>query len=78
MQGKGPDKIICPGKVYRRDNDDATHSHQFMQIEGLVVDENIRMSDLKGTLDVFAKKMFGEDREIRLTSKLFPIYRTFC
>lgn len=71
-QGKGPVKIICPGKVYRRDNDDATHSHQFMQIEGLVVDENIRMSDLKGTLDVFAKKMFGEDREIRLRPSFFP------
>ena len=70
--GKGPVKIICPGKVYRRDNDDATHSHQFMQIEGLVVDENIRMSDLKGTLNVFAKKMFGEDREIRLRPSFFP------
>lgn len=72
QKGKGPVKIICPGKVYRRDNDDATHSHQFMQIEGLVVDENIRMSDLKGTLDVFAKKMFGEDREIRLRPSFFP------
>ncbi|MDQ0215455.1 phenylalanyl-tRNA synthetase alpha chain [Oikeobacillus pervagus] len=71
-QGKGPVKIICPGKVYRRDHDDATHSHQFMQIEGLVVDENIRMSDLKGTLEVFAKKMFGEDREIRLRPSFFP------
>ncbi|MCH1627317.1 phenylalanine--tRNA ligase subunit alpha [Fredinandcohnia quinoae] len=71
-EGKGPVKIICPGKVYRRDNDDATHSHQFMQIEGLVVDENIRMSDLKGTLDTFAKKMFGEDREIRLRPSFFP------
>lgn len=71
-EGKGPVKIICPGKVYRRDNDDATHSHQFMQIEGLVVDENIRMSDLKGTLDVFAKKMFGEEREIRLRPSFFP------
>ncbi|MBP3039737.1 phenylalanine--tRNA ligase subunit alpha [Bacillaceae bacterium Marseille-Q3522] len=71
-KGKGPVKIICPGKVYRRDNDDATHSHQFMQIEGLVVDENIRMSDLKGTLEVFAKKMFGEDREIRLRPSFFP------
>ncbi|WP_062355282.1 phenylalanine--tRNA ligase subunit alpha [Bacillus kwashiorkori] len=70
--GKGPVKIICPGKVFRRDNDDATHSHQFMQIEGLVVDENIRMSDLKGTLEVFAKKMFGEDREIRLRPSFFP------
>lgn len=58
--------------MYRRDNDDATHSHQFMQIEGLVVDENIRMSDLKGTLEVFAKKMFGEDREIRLRPSFFP------
>lgn len=71
-EGKGPVKIICPGKVYRRDNDDATHSHQFMQIEGLVVDENIRMSDLKGTLEVFAKKMFGEEREIRLRPSFFP------
>ncbi|RSK28097.1 phenylalanine--tRNA ligase subunit alpha [Bacillus sp. HMF5848] len=71
-EGKGPVKIICPGKVYRRDNDDATHSHQFTQIEGLVVDKNIRMSDLKGTLEVFAKKMFGDEREIRLRPSFFP------
>lgn len=71
-KGVGPVKIICPGKVYRRDNDDATHSHQFTQIEGLVVDENIRMSDLKGTLTLFAKKMFGEEREIRLRPSFFP------
>ncbi|MBM7660600.1 phenylalanyl-tRNA synthetase alpha chain [Bacillus mesophilus] len=71
-EGKGPVRIICPGKVYRRDNDDATHSHQFTQIEGLVVDENIRMSDLKGTLTVFAQKMFGEDRKIRLRPSFFP------
>ena len=70
--GKGPVKIICPGKVFRRDNDDATHSHQFMQIEGLVVGENIRMTDLKGTLEVFAKKLFGEDREIRMRPSFFP------
>lgn len=70
--GVGPVKIICPGKVYRRDNDDATHSHQFTQIEGLVVDENIRMSDLKGTLTLFAKKLFGEEREIRLRPSFFP------
>lgn len=70
--GKGPIKIICPGKVYRRDNDDATHSHQFMQIEGLVIGENIRMSDLKGTLELFIKKMFGEDRKIRLRPSFFP------
>lgn len=71
-KGKGPVKVICPGRVYRRDNDDATHSHQFMQIEGLVVDENIRMSDLKGTLNIFAKKIFGKDREIRLRPSFFP------
>ena len=71
-KGKGPVKIIVPGKVYRRDNDDATHSHQFTQIEGLVVDENIRLSDLKGTLEVFAKKIFGEDRKIRLRPSFFP------
>lgn len=71
-EGKGPVKIISPGKVYRRDNDDATHSHQFMQIEGLVVDKNIRLSDLKGVLTAFAKKMFGEERKIRLRPSFFP------
>ncbi|WAA11633.1 phenylalanine--tRNA ligase subunit alpha [Fervidibacillus halotolerans] len=71
-KGKGPIKIICPGKTFRRDNDDATHSHQFMQIEGLVVDENIRMSDLYGTLEYFAKKIFGNDRQIRLRPSFFP------
>ncbi|GEK58103.1 phenylalanine--tRNA ligase subunit alpha [Marinococcus halophilus] len=71
-QGKGPVKIICPGKVYRRDDDDATHSHQFMQIEGLMVDENIRMSDLKGVLETFVKEYFGEEREIRLRPSYFP------
>lgn len=55
-EGEGPVRIICPGKVYRRDDDDATHSHQFMQIEGLVVDEHITMADLKGVLLNFAKK----------------------
>lgn len=65
-------RIICPGKVFRRDNDDATHSHQFMQIEGLVIGENIRMTDLKGTLDLLGKKMFGQDREIRLRPSFFP------
>lgn len=72
QNGKGPVKIICPGKVYRRDSDDATHSHQFTQIEGLVVDKNIRMSDLKGTLELFAKEIFGADREIRLRPSYFP------
>lgn len=70
--GQGPVKIICPGKVYRRDSDDATHSHQFTQIEGLVIDKNIRMSDLKGTLELFAKEVFGDAREIRLRPSYFP------
>ncbi|TRM12903.1 phenylalanine--tRNA ligase subunit alpha [Lentibacillus cibarius] len=65
-------KMICPGKVYRRDTDDATHSHQFTQIEGLFVDKHVRMSDLKGILDKFAKSMFGNDRKIRLRPSFFP------
>jgi len=65
-------RIICPGKTYRRDNDDATHSHQFHQIEGLVVDENISMSDLKGTLETLLQHLFGKDREIRFRSSFFP------
>ncbi|RYL94773.1 phenylalanine--tRNA ligase subunit alpha [Sporolactobacillus sp. THM19-2] len=71
-KGKGPVKIICPGKVYRRDTDDATHSHQFMQIEGLYVDHHVRLSDLKGVLTVFARHIFGPGREIRLRPSFFP------
>lgn len=71
-QEKSPIRMICPGKTYRRDNDDATHSHQFTQIEGLVVDENISMADLKGTLEILAKTMFGEDRVIRFRPSYFP------
>ena len=71
-KGKGPIKIICPGKVYRRDDDDATHSHQFTQIEGLVIGEDITMADLKGTLLALVRKMFGADREIRLRPSFFP------
>lgn len=71
-EGQTPVKIICPGKVYRRDDDDATHSHQFTQIEGLVVGKGISMSDLKGTLLTFAKQMFGEDQQIRLRPSFFP------
>lgn len=72
LKGQGPIKVICPGKVYRRDDDDATHSHQFMQMEGLVVDKNITLSDLKGTLELFARKFFGEKREIRFRPSYFP------
>lgn len=70
--GQVPVKIICPGKVYRRDDDDPTHSHQFMQIEGLVIDKGIRMSDLKGTLLQFAQEMFGSGVSIRMRPSFFP------
>ncbi len=66
-----PIKVICPGKVYRRDDDDATHSHQFVQMEGLVVAHGITLSDLKGTLSLFAKRMFGDKREIRFRPSYF-------
>jgi phenylalanyl-tRNA synthetase alpha chain len=72
MQGRGPVKVICPGKVYRRDDDDATHSFMFHQIEGLVIDRNIRMSDLKGTLLQFVQQMFGPKTQIRLRPSFFP------
>lgn len=72
MNGRTPVKVICPGKVYRRDDDDATHSFQFMQIEGLVIDEHIRMSDLKGTLLQFVREMFGNDTQIRMRPSFFP------
>lgn len=72
MQGEVPVKIICPGRVYRRDDDDATHSFQFHQIEGLVIGERIRMSDLKGTLLEFTRKMFGSQTQIRLRPSFFP------
>ncbi len=63
--GNKPVRMICPGKTYRRDDDDATHSHQFMQIEGLLVDKKVSLSDLKGTMDVVFKKLFGKDCETR-------------
>ncbi|HPT89224.1 MAG: phenylalanine--tRNA ligase subunit alpha [Acholeplasmataceae bacterium] len=73
LREKGkPVKIICPGKVYRRDDDDATHSHQFMQIEGLVVDKKATMADLKGTLALLMQHLFGKDREIRFRPSFFP------
>ena len=68
---KTPIRVICPGKVYRRD-DDATHSHQFAQVEGLVIDENISLADLKGTLEVFMKKMLGENTQLRFRPSYFP------
>jgi len=71
-KGAVPIKILSPGKVYRRDDDDATHSHQFTQIEGLVIDRNIRMSDLKGTLLQFVRELYGPNAEIRLRPSFFP------
>ena len=68
---KSPIRVICPGKTYRRD-DDATHSHQFSQVEGLVIDENISLADLKGTLEVFVRKMLGENLELRFRPSYFP------
>ncbi|MGM1048532.1 phenylalanyl-tRNA synthetase, alpha subunit [Paenibacillus uliginis N3/975] len=72
MKGETPVKIICPGRVFRRDDDDATHSFQFHQIEGLVIGRNIRMSDLKGTLLQFVREMFGDNTQIRLRPSFFP------
>ena len=68
---KSPIRVICPGKTYRRD-DDATHSHQFSQVEGLVIDKNISLADLKGTLEVFVRKMLGENLELRFRPSYFP------
>ena len=64
-EGKLPIRMICPGKTYRRDDDDASHSHQFMQIEGLMVDKDISLSDLKGTMDILFKRLFGKDVQTR-------------
>lgn len=72
LNQKPPIKIIVPGRVYRSDSVDATHSPMFHQIEGLVVDENITMADLKGTLERFAKECFGENTRIRLRPHHFP------
>ena len=72
--GKKPIRILCPGKTYRRE-DDATHSPQFAQVEGLVIDKkdrNVSLADLKGTLEVFARKMLGEKSELRFRPSYFP------
>ncbi len=73
MQGQQPPvAVICPGRVYRRDTQDATHSPIFHQVEGLLIDEGITLADLKGTLDHVTKSLFGADRQIRLRSGFFP------
>lgn len=65
-------RILCPGKTYRRDNDDASHSHNFTQIEGLLVDKNISLADLKGTFDLLMKHLFGENRLTRFRPSYYP------
>lgn len=70
--GKLPIRMIAPGRVYRSDEVDATHSPVFHQLEGLVVDEGITMGDLKGALAVFAKELFGEDTKVRFRPHHFP------
>ncbi|UQS86687.1 phenylalanine--tRNA ligase subunit alpha [Nicoliella spurrieriana] len=69
---KGPLKMISPGVVYRRDTDDPTHSHQFHQVEGMVVSETITMSDLKGTLELLTHELFGNKFNVRLRPSYFP------
>ncbi|HIS84389.1 MAG TPA: phenylalanine--tRNA ligase subunit alpha [Candidatus Faecivicinus avistercoris] len=69
---KPPIRIVCPGRVYRADEADATHSPVFHQMEGLVIDENITMGDLKGTLDEFARQMYGEGIRTRFRPSFFP------
>lgn len=73
-----PIRIIAPGRVFRSDAVDATHSPLFHQIEGLVVDKGITMADLKGTLEAFAKRLYGEDTKIRLRPHHFPFTEPSC
>jgi phenylalanyl-tRNA synthetase alpha chain len=69
---KPPVRLIAPGRVYRRDNFDPTHTPMFTQVEGLVVDEGISLADLKGTLYAMARELFGEDRKVRFRPSFFP------
>ena len=67
-----PVRLIAPGRVYRRDNLDLTHTPMFTQVEGLVVGEHVALSDLKGTLDVFVRELFGQERRVRFRPSFFP------
>ena len=71
-QHQPPVRLIAPGRVYRRDNLDLTHTPMFTQVEGLVVGENVTLADLKGTLDVFVKELFGQERRVRFRPSFFP------
>ena len=77
-QQKPPIRVISPGRVFRSDAVDATHSPLFHQIEGLVVDKGITMGDLKGTLEAFAKRLYGNDTKIRLRPHHFPFTEPSC
>ncbi len=77
-QHKPPFRMIAPGRVFRSDAVDATHSPLFHQIEGLVVDKGVSMADLKGTLEAFAKRLYGEDTKIRLRPHHFPFTEPSC
>ncbi len=77
-QKKPPLRIIAPGRVYRSDSVDATHSPLFHQIEGLVIDKGITMGDLKGNLEAFAKRLYGEQTKIRLRPHHFPFTEPSC
>ncbi|MEE9369405.1 MAG: phenylalanine--tRNA ligase subunit alpha [Pontiella sp.] len=72
MENKPPVRIISPGRCYRRDTPDATHSANFHQVEGLYVDENVSLADLKGTLSYFARELMGPDVKIRFRPHYFP------
>ncbi|MBO4926157.1 MAG: phenylalanine--tRNA ligase subunit alpha [Clostridia bacterium] len=72
LKQKPPIRIVCPGRVFRADEMDATHSPVFHQIEGLVVDKDVTMADLKGTLDAFAKRLYGSDIDVRFRPSFFP------
>ena len=75
-KGKLPIRMVCPGAVYRSDEVDATHSPVFHQLEGMVIDKNVTMGDLKGALAVFAKELFGEDTKVPPAP--LPLHRTQC
>ena len=75
---KPPIRMIAPGRVFRSDAVDATHSPMFHQIEGMAIDEGITMGDLKGTLETFAKKLYGEQTKIRLRPHHFPFTEPSC
>ena len=71
-KGKLPIRMLAPGRVFRADEVDATHSPSFHQIEGLVIDKNITFADLKGTLEVFAQELFGKETKVKFRPHHFP------